>query len=169
MGLIDLYTPLPGGVVGLIVHHFLRFAQFVLGITIIGLYATELSSARRQDKYPYSSWAYATAVGTFSAFFSLIYFIPFLTRAFFAWLWPLDACMWILNLALFADFASKYLHADPHDKSFDNGPGVQKMKNASWVDLVSMLLWFVTAVWGALAFVIGRKRGRTLHTGRAAL
>lgn len=46
------------------------------------------------------------------------------------------------------------------------GGGVGRMKNAVWVDLVNMLLWFVTAVWGTVAFFRSRN-SRTLHTGRA--
>jgi hypothetical protein len=42
------------------------------------------------------------------------------------------------------------------------------MKNAVWVDLANMLLWFITAVWGTVAFFLHRRSGgRTLHTGRA--
>jgi hypothetical protein len=46
--------------------------------------------------------------------------------------------------------------------------GVQRMKNAVWVDLANMLLWLITAAYGAVLFFRNR-RGRTLHTGRATV
>ncbi len=47
--------------------------------------------------------------------------------------------------------------------------GIQRMKNAVWVDLVNMLLWFVSAIVGAIGFWRWRKGNRSLHTGRATL
>ena len=31
------------------------------------------------------------------------------------------------------------------------------MKHAVWLDLVNMLLWFITATYGAVVFIKGRK------------
>lgn len=42
------------------------------------------------------------------------------------------------------------------------------MKNAVWIDLINMLLWFITAVFAAVWFFFLRG-GRSLHTGRAAV
>jgi hypothetical protein len=169
MGIVDTYSPIPGGAVGLIAHHLIRFIQFIIALSVIGLYAQDLTAAHKVGAYTDSNWAYAVVVGTFSAVAALAYFIPIVTRAFFRILWPIDVVLWILYLALFADFGSKYIKADPQNTGHGDGPGIQRMKNAVWVDLVGMLLWFVTAVWGGISFCLGRRSGRTVHTGRAAL
>jgi hypothetical protein len=168
MGIIDTYQPIHGGTAALIVHHVIRFMQFIIALAVIGLYAQDLSAAHKAHTYTDSNWAYAVVVGVLSAVMSLLYFIPPLTRGFFHYIWAADAILWILYLALFADFGSKYIKADPQNVGHGSGPGIQRMKNAVWVDLVGMLLWFITAVWGGVSFCLGR-RGRTVHTGRAAL
>ena len=42
------------------------------------------------------------------------------------------------------------------------------MKHAVWVDLVNMLLWLVTFVYG-LVIWFRRRKSVTLHTGRATV
>lgn len=55
------------------------------------------------------------------------------------------------------------MHVDPAGNS-----GLQRMKNAVWIDLINMLLWFLSAIYGAVLFF--RFRGhRSLHTGRATV
>lgn len=44
--------------------------------------------------------------------------------------------------------------------------GVKRMKNAVWIDLINMLLWFVTAIYGMIMFFFFRG-SKSLHTGRA--
>ena len=69
----------------------------------------------------------------------------------------------ILWVACFGLFAKIFLNADP------KGDGaIQAMKNAVWVDLVNMLLWFISACYGAVMFFTHRE-GRSLHTGRATV
>ena len=55
-----------------------------------------------------------------------------------------------------------YIKEDPEGDS-----GVQRMKNAVWVDLTNMLLWFISAVYLTFLFLRFRRGGRSLHTGRA--
>lgn len=69
----------------------------------------------------------------------------------------------ILWVAVFGLFGKIYMHADPMGNS-----GVQRMKNAVWIDLINMLLWFLSAIYSAVLFF--RFRGhRSLYTGRAAV
>jgi occludin/MAL family lipid-associated protein len=169
MGIIDNFNAYPGGFVTTISLYFLRFFQLILAIAVIGLYAQDLNRAHHEGKYTDSNWVYAVVVSTLSAILSLCYIaIPPITRAFFSILWPLDAILCILWIALFGDFGAKYIHADPQNVGHGDGPGIQRMKNAVWVDLTCMLLWLVTAVWGTMWFcMVGRRR--TLHTGRAEM
>ena len=76
---------------------------------------------------------------------------------------PADVCIFpsILSAALFGLFGRMYINEDPEG----NG-GIMRMKNAVWVDLASMLLWFITSVLGALMFFKNRGH-KSLHTGRA--
>ena len=55
-----------------------------------------------------------------------------------------------------------YINEDPEGIS-----GIQRMKNAVWIDLINMLLWLISTVY--MAFNWWRARtGRTQFTGRAA-
>jgi hypothetical protein len=71
----------------------------------------------------------------------------------------IDSILWV---ALFGLFGNMYIGENPSPEQ----SGLQRMKNAVWVDLTNMLLWLVTAIWGTVAFFMHRG-GRTLHTGRA--
>lgn len=75
----------------------------------------------------------------------------------FAW----DIILFILWCAVFGLFGSMYIHENAEMDS-----GVRRMKNAVWIDLICLLLWFITSIMGAIGFVRGRNN-RTLHTGRA--
>lgn len=54
-----------------------------------------------------------------------------------------------------------YIHEDPEGNS-----GIKRMKNAVWIDLLNMLLWFITSISGAVTFFFFRG-GRSRFTGRA--
>ncbi|KAL8856460.1 MAG: hypothetical protein Q9178_006930 [Gyalolechia marmorata] len=137
----------------------LRFLQFVFAVTVIGLYAQDLRRAEKEDKYSDSKWGYAVAVGTIGAVSSLLLAWPRLSM----WGWGWDLVVFILFTALFGLFGKMYIHEKPEG----NG-GVRKMKNAVWIDLINMLLWFVTAIYGMVMFFFFRGR-KSLHTGRATV
>jgi len=70
----------------LILNLVLRFLQLAFAIAVIGLYATDLSNARKQHKYQDSKWIYAVVVATLSAFTSLVYVVPMVKWAWgFGW------------------------------------------------------------------------------------
>lgn len=54
-----------------------------------------------------------------------------------------------------------YIHANPQGDS-----GIQRMKNAVWVDLTNALLWLLTAV-AAFGYWWRHRERRTRFTGRA--
>ena len=70
----------------------------------------------------------------------------------------------ILWVAVFGLFGKIYMHADPAGNS-----GVQRMKNAVWIDLINMLLWFLSAIYSAVLFYRFRRGHSSLHTGRATV
>lgn len=56
-----------------------------------------------------------------------------------------------------------YIHENP-----EGDAGIQRMKNAVWVDMINMLLWFFTAI--AMAWYWMRHREtKTPWTGRAKI
>jgi len=170
MGIVDRYSDFPGGFIAFLAHALIRFLQFVLSLAVIGLYAQDLSHARLKSIYADSHWVYAVLVASLSATLSLLYFIPFMTRAFTRYFFPADAVLALLWIALFGDFGRMYIGADPQNVGHGDGPGIQRMKNAVWVDFVCAMLWVGTAVWGLGVWWWGKRRGgRSVHTGRAAL
>lgn len=143
--------------VGGAIRIFLRFFQFVLGLTVIGLYAVDLDRARKQGKYADSKWIWAVICGTLGSLMSLIFMLPLVKAWFFFYI---DAFVWLCYLIAFGIFGRMYIGEDPEG----NGD-IQRMKNAVWVLLTNMLLWFVTMIYGAIVFWKNRK-ARTVHTGR---
>lgn len=147
-----------GGVVGALIRLVLRFLQFILGITVIGLYAVDLRKADKMDAYTDGKWVFAVVVGTLSAVTVLIYAIPFI-KSYWAFGW--DWLLFILWTALFGTFGSIFIKAKPTPEQH----GQIRMKHAVWVDLVNMLLWLITAVYSTIIWWRNRS-SRTLHTGR---
>lgn len=162
MGLKDHTTG--GAFLPFILNVTLRFLQLVFGIAVIGLYAQDLNRAHKMKKYTDGKWVFATVVGTLGAVSALIYgLLPLVFSAFsvailFAW----DVILFILWTAVFGLFGSMYINAKVEMQS-----GVKRMKNAVWIDLINMLLWFVSAIVGAVGFWRWMRHGRSLHTGRA--
>jgi hypothetical protein len=139
-----------------IVRIFLRFFQFVLGLTVIGLYAVDLDNARKAGKYTDSKWVWAVVCGTLGAIAALL--LVFVKAWFF---FVLDFFVFLCYLIAFGIFGKMYIPEDAEG----NG-GITRMKNAVWVLLTNMLLWLITAVWGGIRFWRERT-ARTTHTGRA--
>ncbi len=69
----------------------------------------------------------------------------------------------ILWAAVFGVFGKIYINIDPMGNS-----SLRRMKNAVWIDLVNMLLWFISAAYGAILFFRFRKN-RSTYTGRATV
>jgi hypothetical protein len=139
----------------------LHFFQFVLAVTVCGLYGVELRRAQQQGKYQDSKWIYAEVVGALSAFTTLLFFIPFFLRFAFVWIW--STILFILWIALFATFGSMYIK-----ENAEGDADVQRMKNAVWVDLAGALLWLIGSVAGFCYWWTHRER-HSRFTGRAKL
>ncbi|TEY50799.1 hypothetical protein BOTCAL_0271g00020 [Botryotinia calthae] len=156
MSILERINPLGYGV-GRTTHALWRFLQFVLALTVIGLYGTDLAKANKQHKYSDGKWVYAVITGTLSALTSLLHLVPLFNLIPVLFLW--DAVIFILWIALFGLFGNMYI-----DEKAEGDAGVQRMKNAVWVDLVNALLW-AGSVAGMVLFWSREKRTR--WTGRA--
>jgi len=75
----------------------------------------------------------------------------------------IDTILFILWISLFGLFGNMYIKENAEGDS-----GVQRMKNAVWVDLVNALLWLISAV-GMVIFWIKHRGGRSRWTGRATV
>jgi len=167
MSVVDRYhnDGWPGGLPGTTTRLFIAIVQFILAITVCGLYGQDLNAARKAHVYMDANWVYAVCVGGVSGAIALIYMIP---RTPWRYLFPADLLAFVSYVALFGVFGSKYINEDPENVGHGDGPKIQRMKNAVWIDLTNMLLWLVTSAWGVFSFFRIR-HSRTLHTGRAEL
>ncbi|KAF2725324.1 hypothetical protein K431DRAFT_281279 [Polychaeton citri CBS 116435] len=146
-----------GGPAGALARTFLRFLQFCLGLAVCGLYGQDLSAASQAGVYMDAKWVYAVTVGGIAASTCILY----LVIHFMSWikshhLFSWDAVIFILWVALFGIFGKIYISANPTPEQH----GQWRMKRAVWVDLVNMLLWFVSAVWGGVVFWKARRGGK---------
>ncbi|KAI1370735.1 hypothetical protein F4677DRAFT_437663 [Hypoxylon crocopeplum] len=150
-----------GMTVGYVLFSVLHFFQFVLAVTVCGLYGVDLQRARSQGKYTDGKWVYAEVVGALAALTAVLYLIPFILRFAAVTIWSF--ILFVLWIALFGLFGSMYIHEDPEG----NGD-IQRMKNAVWVDLANALLWLIGFVASAAYWWTHRDR-RSRFTGRAKL
>ncbi|ATY61908.1 hypothetical protein A9K55_008865 [Cordyceps militaris] len=137
------------------------FLLFVLGLAIIGLYATDVQRSRELHTHLDSKWVFAVVVGCLSSVTCLAYLVPLVFHALgvVAPIWNL--VLFILNITLFGVFAKLFLHAD----AGGNG-AVTRMKNAIWVDLTTALLWFLATIASA-GYLWKHRDVRSRFTGRA--
>ncbi|KAI9802558.1 MAG: hypothetical protein M1833_001630 [Piccolia ochrophora] len=146
-----------GGFAGFVVRGIFRFLMLIFALAVAGLYGTDLNNAQKANKAGDPKWIYAVVVASLSAITAVVYMIPFVkSHVAFAW----DALLFILWVAV---FGRMYINEDP-----EGDGGVQRMKNAVWIDLINMLLWFFSAIFGGVVFFRSRG-GKSLHTGRATV
>ncbi|KAM7201446.1 hypothetical protein V8F20_004910 [Naviculisporaceae sp. PSN 640] len=137
----------------------LHFFQFVLAVTVCGLYGVELNRAAKAGVHGDGKWVYAEVVGGLSALTAILLVIPYFLRFAVAWVWNL--ILFILWMALFGIFAKMYLNENPEG----NGD-IQRMRNALWVVLTNAILWLITTIAGFVYW--WRHRDRVSRfTGRA--
>lgn len=136
----------------------LRLFQFVMGITVIAMYAVDLDRARKAGAYTDTKWVWAVVCGSLGSFVSLVFMMPFAKAWFF---FVVDFVVFVCFLAAFGIFGKMYIGEDA-----EGNKGVQRMKNGVWVLLTNVVLWLITAVVGGVLFWRARK-ARTTHTGRA--
>ncbi|GJN72291.1 membrane-associating domain-containing protein [Purpureocillium lilacinum] len=139
----------------------LHLVCFALALTVCGLYGQDLNNAHHLHKYADSKWVYAVVVGALSAVTCVVYFIPFVLRhvGIVAAVWSL--ILFILWIALFGVFGALYIKEDP-----EGDGGIKRMKSAVWVDLVSALLWLISAV-SVFGYWWKHRDTRSQFTGRA--
>ncbi|KAM0325047.1 hypothetical protein ACHAQA_007584 [Verticillium albo-atrum] len=137
----------------------IHFFQFVLAVTVIGLYGTDLQRARETDKPADAKWFYAVVVGALAAVTALLFMVPFILRFAFTFVW--DFVLFALWIAAFGIFGHMYINEDP-----EGDGSIERMKNAVWVLLANALLWLITTIFMAIYWFRHRER-HSRFTGRA--
>jgi hypothetical protein len=166
-----------GGFIGFIVHSVVRFFQFIFAITILALYGVDITNQRNANGHADGRWVYGLVVALLSAITALIFMVPFFKtyKAFgwdvlllyvFAhyifrdvgpWLTVFKSFFWVI---VFGIFGHLYIPTSPYNDS--------RERSAVWIDLINMLLWLISALFGLLMFFRSRN-GKSLHTGRATV
>lgn len=142
----------------------LRFLQFVMGLTVIGLYGVDLRAAHKKNVSADSKWVYAVVTAGMACITASIYLIaPFVlgNRPAIAVRRPLhlpcfvwECIMFIFWLTLFGIFGKMYISEDPEGDS-----AIERMKHAVWVDLTNLFLWCASAVWCGLRWFKNPQHG----------
>lgn len=144
---------------GSTIRILLRLFQFVMSLTVIGLYAVDLDRARKAGSYIDSKWVWAVTCGSLGSITALAFMLPLVKAWFFFYI---DALIFFCYLVAFGIFGKMYIPENP-----EGNKGIIRMKNAVWVLLTNMILWIATAGYGAVVFWKTRK-ARTSLTGRGA-
>lgn len=147
------------GIFGLIFRAALRAFQFVLAVTIAGLYGVDLAHATKTKQHAQASWIYAELVAALSSITCIIHCSVTVTRvAWSAW----DGVLFVLWLAQVGVFGSAY--ASSVEKDYANATlSITRMRAAVWLDLISMFLWFATTVLGVTWCIRTRKVTRRIN------
>jgi hypothetical protein len=127
----------------------LRFFQFILVLVVIGLYAQDVNKAVKAGAGRDTRWMYASIMPAFAAVWAIIVTVAPIKWWFF---FGVDYTFFLLYLVAFGIFGKIYIKADA-----EGNKGVVRMKNAVWVLVANMILWFITASWGAYVFWQTRK------------
>jgi hypothetical protein len=119
----------------------LRFLQIVFALTVCGLYGTDLDAARKAHKYADRNWVFAVVVAGLSIITAFLLTLPLVKAWWFAW-W--DSFLLLLWIIVFGIFGKMYINEDA-----EGNKGIQRMKNAVWIDLLNCFLWLATSLYGA--------------------
>lgn len=129
-----------------------RVFQFVLSLTVIGLYASTVE----EHNYK-AAWVFAVVAGTLSALTSAAYFVP-KVQSYKFWAW--DLILWIFFTGVFGSMGKIYIHPTGSSSRRKSLMKDTKMRNAVWVDCVLMILWFSTGVFGILVWLHRRRQNK---------
>ncbi|KAI9929991.1 hypothetical protein ASPWEDRAFT_278722 [Aspergillus wentii DTO 134E9] len=143
-----------------------RFFQFILGLTIIGLYAQDIHTGSDAPS-PDAKWVYAVVTAFLATLSALVYLIlpfilkdrPLATRKVThlpLFLWECVLC--ILLLTLFGLFGKMYIG------EHEGGSQTTRMRHAVWVDLITLVLWVGTGFWAGLRWWRGEQDGKDEET-----
>ena len=145
---------MPLGMVGVYLKIAFRFLQFVLGLTIFGIYCADMVAATHKGAPPNSAWLLATTLGGLSAVTAVSYLLPCVHSYLFFW-W--DWIIVILHAAVIGIFGKAYIaNKKPTDnpKDFELfGPNFSRHRSVAYIDCISGILWLGTAAMSTIIFL----------------
>jgi hypothetical protein len=106
---------------------------------------------------------YAEITASLSAVTATLYLIPLVSHIPRLFIW--DLVLFLFWIAVFGLFGKMYIGTRA------DAPGIQRMKNAVWVDLVNALLWLMSSGGMTVYWVKLRNNNRTklAAAGRATV
>jgi hypothetical protein len=144
-----------------------RALQFLFAIIACGFYGNRVEADRKAGHDISPEWLLAVTLAGASAITAILFVavtplgaIPYIGsriklfkvyRAF-----PWDLILFIIWIAAFGLFADIFLHRPDSGDSY-KGSNTRAMKIATWVDLVSAVLWLFSGVYGAVKAFLGDK------------
>ena len=149
----------------------LRFFQFVFGLAVIGLYGQDVHHDHEDEHTWHSKWVYAVIVGCLATSTAAVHvMLPFIIKGVnnssnpklqlpqFAW----EFILCILWLTLFGIFGKMYIGAHPSTSAEKSGLGdaskINRMRHATWVDIVNLVMWTFTASWALMRWLKNRRQ-----------
>jgi len=138
----------------------LHFIVIVFSITVAGLYGTYLHRGAEKGVPADGRWVFAVVVAILSVITNIVYIIPL---PLWRYLFPWDFILFFLWVVVTGIFGNLYAKEDP-----EGNKDIKMMKNAVWIDLVSLIFAFIIAVMHLTLF-IRHRRNKTLWTGRATV
>lgn len=142
------------GIFGLYSRATFRTLQFIFAVIAAGLYGVDLAHATKRNAPAPSEWVYAEMIIVFSVITCAIHALVTVKRV----LWSLwDGVLCVFWVAQVGVFGSIY-YASPINPEYEEVTQcVPRMKAAVWIDVVNMLLWFLTFVLGVAWCIRARK------------
>ncbi|CAI7642491.1 unnamed protein product, partial [Penicillium palitans] len=115
-----------GGICGLVCRAALRTLQFVLAVTIAGVYGVDLAHATKTSQHANAEWIYAEIVAALSAITCIVHCFVTITRVgWSAW----DGVLFVLWLAQVGVFGSAYA-SNVQNENKDATLSIQRMRVA---------------------------------------
>lgn len=153
---IDFGTP-SGGMTHFIGKIIIRSLQFLMAIVTAGLYSVHLDAQHKAGDPYDGQFVFAVVIAAVSALTTVIYGIP-LVKSHVLWVW--DAVLFLNWITVFGVFGKLFLHRPDGDEYAYQGTHTTRMRHAVWVDLFNALLWFTTAIYGAVVFWKARRAAK---------
>ncbi|KAJ4424446.1 hypothetical protein N0V82_000968 [Gnomoniopsis sp. IMI 355080] len=138
-----------------------RGLQFLFGIIIVGIYGVRVGDGQKNADDASPVWWFGMIVAVLACISALIlaFTAPFgaVSKKFkvhYLFGWDLGLCfLWIVVFGIFMQI----FHNRSSDDSYQ-GSSTSVQKAAAWLDLVNVLLWLISGVYGGIKTWVARRR-----------
>lgn len=138
-----------------------RGLQFLFGLIIVGIYGVRVGDGQKNPDDASAAWWFGMIVAVIACISSLIlaFTAPFgaVSKKFkvhYLFGWDLGLCfLWIIVFGIFMQL----FHSRSSDDSY-KGSSTSLQKAAAWLDLVNVLLWLISGIYGGIKTWVARRR-----------